>query len=121
MVSSTGLQFTLQRASGANDDTTDAPAVIDFHLEETLSTPFALTVNFASRQHDLSASDWLDREVSLAIWQDGAVVRRIHGVVSEFAQATAAIGVPITPSPSSRPCGGSPCATTRASSRTSRR
>nr|WP_298414687.1 type VI secretion system tip protein TssI/VgrG [uncultured Halomonas sp.] len=86
MVSSTGLQFTLQRANGANDDTTDAPAVIDFHLEETLSTPFALTVNFASRQHDLSASDWLDREVSLAIWQDGAVVRRIHGVVSEFAQ-----------------------------------
>nr|WP_298378791.1 type VI secretion system tip protein VgrG [uncultured Halomonas sp.] len=86
MTNKTGLQFTLQRASGAHDDTTDDLAVIDFQLKEALSQPFALTVNFASRQHDLSASDWLDREVTLSVWQDGAVLRRVHGVVSEFEQ-----------------------------------
>ncbi|MGC3873626.1 type VI secretion system Vgr family protein [Halomonas sp. GXIMD04776] len=86
MASPTGLQFTLSRSSGPNNDGADDPAVIDFHLEETLSTPFDLTVNFASRQHDLSASDWLDREVTLSVWQDGAVLRRVHGVVSEFEQ-----------------------------------
>ncbi|MEC9482753.1 MAG: type VI secretion system tip protein TssI/VgrG, partial [Halomonas sp.] len=64
----------------------DDLAVIGFRGEESLSAPFRLTVDFASHRHDLSPSDWLDREVTLSVWQDGRALRRFHGIVSEFAQ-----------------------------------
>ncbi|SHF41018.1 type VI secretion system secreted protein VgrG [Modicisalibacter ilicicola DSM 19980] len=81
MATSTGLQFTLRRANEDAD-----LAVIDFHLEEALSQPFELTVTLASRRPDLAAGDWLEREVTLTVWQDGKALRRVHGVVAEFAQ-----------------------------------
>nr|WP_297461432.1 type VI secretion system tip protein TssI/VgrG [uncultured Halomonas sp.] len=82
MANSTGLQFTLTPANGSDADL----AVIDFDCTETLSTPFTLRVAFASRCHDLSPADWLDREIGLTIWQDGMALRRFHGIVGEFAQ-----------------------------------
>ncbi|WP_134016772.1 type VI secretion system Vgr family protein [Modicisalibacter xianhensis] len=61
-------------------------AVIDFKVEESLSAPFRLVVDFASQRHDLAPVDWLDRAVTLSVWQDGQALRRFHGIVSEFAQ-----------------------------------
>ncbi|SDL41256.1 type VI secretion system secreted protein VgrG [Franzmannia pantelleriensis] len=78
MASASGLHFTLS-LPGAED-----VAVIDFTHRERLSAPFALSVRFASRDSGLSASDILDREATLTIWQDGEALRLINGVVSEF-------------------------------------
>ncbi|RCV86843.1 type VI secretion system Vgr family protein [Billgrantia montanilacus] len=78
MASASGLQFTLT-LSRAED-----VAVIEFTHREQLSAPFELTVRFASSDPDLGAEAILDREATLTIWQDGEVLRRIHGVVSEF-------------------------------------
>ncbi|QTP57331.1 type VI secretion system tip protein VgrG [Billgrantia antri] len=80
MANQTGLQFTLELAGADSADL----AVIDFTLEEALSAPFTLTLRFASRNGSLAASDILDRPVSLTIWQDGEVLRRVHAIVSEF-------------------------------------
>ncbi|WP_355662476.1 hypothetical protein, partial [Halomonas salifodinae] len=65
MADSTGLQFTL---SLAGDDDLDL-AVLDFTLDEALSTPFRLTLQVASRDGELSAEAFLDREASLTVWQ----------------------------------------------------
>ncbi|MBW6393524.1 type VI secretion system Vgr family protein [Billgrantia antri] len=80
MAAETGLQFTLALAGADSADL----AVVDFTLEEALSAPFTLTLRFASRDGSLAASDILDRPVSLTIWQDGEVLRRVHAIVSEF-------------------------------------
>ncbi|MDR5905684.1 type VI secretion system Vgr family protein [Franzmannia qiaohouensis] len=82
MAHATGLQFTLALAS---DDALDL-AVIDFTLEESLSAPFRLAVEFASRDPDLSPEAFLDRELTLTIWQDGEPLRRIHGIAAEFSR-----------------------------------
>ena len=97
MDTSTGLQFSLLLGTGLGPSIDDSMpgslpnasndlAVIGFRAEEALSAPFRLTVDFASHRPDLSPADWLDREVTLSIWQDGQALRRFHGVVSEFAQ-----------------------------------
>ena len=80
MTNGSGMQFTLE-LTGA--ETTDL-AVIDFSLEEALSQPFTLKVRFASRDGSLSAGDLLDRPVTLILWQDGEVLRRINAIVSEL-------------------------------------
>ncbi|MGR4066481.1 type VI secretion system Vgr family protein [Billgrantia sp. C5P2] len=80
MAAETGLQFTLELAGADSADL----AVVDFSLEEALSAPFTLTVRFASRDGSLSASALLDRPVTLTIWQDGEVLRRVNAIVSEF-------------------------------------
>ncbi|MGQ4877218.1 type VI secretion system Vgr family protein [Billgrantia sp. LNSP4103-1] len=80
MAQATGLQFTLS-LSGTED-----LAVIAFTHRERLSAPFELTVRFASRDGSLGAADVLDREATLTIWQEGEVLRRVHGIVSEFAR-----------------------------------
>ncbi|MDI5984672.1 contractile injection system protein, VgrG/Pvc8 family, partial [Halomonas sp. M4R5S39] len=80
MANATGLQFTLALAGADDLDL----AVVDFTLTETLSAPFALVVNLASRDGDLSPEAFLDRELTLTIWQDGEALRRIHGVATEF-------------------------------------
>ncbi len=74
----TGLQFTLM-LPGVDD-----VAVIDFTHREALSEPFELTLNIASREGDLEASELLDREATLTVWQDGEPLRRVHGIISEF-------------------------------------
>ncbi|MBF57504.1 MAG: type VI secretion system tip protein VgrG [Halomonas sp.] len=75
---STGLQFTLT-LPGADDT-----AVVRFTHREALSEPFSLSVEFASRTHDLSPSDCLDQNATLTIWQDGEPLRRVHGMISEL-------------------------------------
>ncbi|OUE42738.1 type IV secretion protein Rhs, partial [Billgrantia desiderata SP1] len=80
MADATGLQFTLDLAGVDSAEL----AVIDFTLEEALSQPFHLEVRFASRDGSLSATELLDRPVSLTLWQDGEVLRRVHAIVSEF-------------------------------------
>ncbi|MBD3897159.1 type VI secretion system tip protein VgrG [Halomonas sp. ML-15] len=82
MANATGLQFTLALAS---DDALDL-AVIDFTLEESLSAPFRLEVDFASRASDLSPEAFLDRELTLTVWQDGEPLRRVHGIAAEFSR-----------------------------------
>ncbi|MBF8224180.1 type VI secretion system Vgr family protein [Halomonas sp. 328] len=82
MADSTGLQFTLTLAGAADLDL----AVLDFTLDEALSAPFRLTLQVASRDGELSAEAFLDREASLTVWQDGEPLRRVHGIVSEFAR-----------------------------------
>ncbi|WP_010627518.1 type VI secretion system Vgr family protein [Halomonas sp. KM-1] len=82
MADANGWQFTL---SLAGTDPTEL-AVIEFTHTEALSQPFKLSVRFASRNGSLSATELLDRQASLTIWQDGEVLRRVHGVVSEFAR-----------------------------------
>jgi type VI secretion system secreted protein VgrG len=78
MTDAGGWQFTLALAG------TEELAVIDFTHREQLSTPFELSVRFASRDGSLSAADILDREATLTIWQEGEALRRINGIVSEF-------------------------------------
>ncbi|MFJ5537873.1 type VI secretion system Vgr family protein [Vreelandella titanicae] len=78
MADKTGLQFTLT-LPGADDI-----AVVRFTHREALSEPFALSVEFASRTHDLSPSDCLDQNATLTIWQDGEPLRRVHGMISEL-------------------------------------
>ncbi|WP_355662425.1 type VI secretion system Vgr family protein [Halomonas salifodinae] len=82
MAHASGLQFTLTLAGADDLDL----AVLDFTLDEALSTPFRLRVQFASRDGELSAEAFLDREASLTVWQDGEPLRRVHGIVSEFAR-----------------------------------
>lgn len=80
MADATGLQFTLHLLGGDELDL----AVTSFKHHEHLSRPFCLEVKFASRQGNLSPLDWLDREASLRIYQDGQELRRINGIVAAF-------------------------------------
>ncbi|WP_338578795.1 type VI secretion system tip protein TssI/VgrG [Halomonas salifodinae] len=82
MAHASGLHFTLSLAGAADLDL----AVLDFTLDEALSAPFRLTLQVASRDGELSAEAFLDREASLTVWQDGEPLRRVHGLVSEFAR-----------------------------------
>src|SRR5690554_732940 len=78
-----GLQFTLELTGAEAADL----AVVDFSLEEALSQPFTLKLRFASRDGTLSASELLDRPVTLTIWQEGEVLRRVNAIVSEFGRS----------------------------------
>ncbi|PRY62794.1 Rhs element Vgr protein, partial [Vreelandella songnenensis] len=78
MALSTGLHFTLT-LPGVDDI-----AVVDFTHREALSQPFELVLNLASRDGSLEAAELLDREATLTVWQDGEVLRQVHGIVSEF-------------------------------------
>ncbi|MCE9662950.1 type VI secretion system tip protein VgrG, partial [Halomonas sp. M5N1S17] len=80
MANQTGLQFTLALAGADDLDL----AVVDFTLTEALSQPFHLAVNLASRDPDLVPEAFLDRELSLTVWQDGEVLRRVHGIATAF-------------------------------------
>ncbi|WP_431024834.1 type VI secretion system Vgr family protein [Halomonas sp. H5] len=82
MAHASGLHFTLSLAGTADLDL----AVVDFTLDEALSAPFRLEIQFASRDGELTAEAFLDREASLTVWQDGEPLRRVHGIVSEFAR-----------------------------------
>ncbi|SDY20401.1 type VI secretion system tip protein TssI/VgrG, partial [Aidingimonas halophila] len=76
----TGLQFTLEGAG--------APAgelvVVDFTHTEQLSHPFTLEITAASRDGGLASAAFLDREMTLTLWQQGEPLRRIAGIVSAF-------------------------------------
>ncbi|MBZ0330844.1 type VI secretion system tip protein VgrG [Halomonas sp. ANAO-440] len=80
MANQTGLQYTLALAGADDLDL----AVVDFTLTEALSQPFHLAINLASRDPVLAPEAFLDRELSLTVWQDGEVLRRVHGIATAF-------------------------------------
>jgi type VI secretion system secreted protein VgrG len=80
MANGNGLSFTLT-LPGVDD-----VAVVDFTHRETLSAPFELTLNFASRNGQLNAAELLDRDATLTVWHSGEALRQVNGIVSEFSQ-----------------------------------
>ncbi|MBW3783695.1 type VI secretion system tip protein VgrG [Aeromonas veronii] len=82
MANGTGLQFTTK--VGALPDT--AFAVASFTLDEQLSEAFTLKLEVASHMPDIDFADVLDQPCELLVWFNGQLQRRVHGVVSSFAQ-----------------------------------
>ncbi|WP_043532733.1 type VI secretion system Vgr family protein [Litchfieldella xinjiangensis] len=82
MAHQTGLQFTLTLPG---QDVLDL-AVIEFTHREALSSPFELAIEFASRDGDLTPETFLDRALTLTVWQDGTALRRVNGIATEFSR-----------------------------------
>ncbi|MBW3782406.1 type VI secretion system tip protein VgrG, partial [Aeromonas veronii] len=82
MANGTGLQFTTK--VGTLPDT--AFAVASFTLDEQLSEAFTLKLEVASHMPDMDFADVLDQPCELLVWFNGQLQRRVHGVVSSFAQ-----------------------------------
>ena len=55
--------------------------VVDFTLEESLSTLFTLTLNLSSKNRDINLSEQLLKPVQLTIFVDGVKQRTINGIV----------------------------------------
>lgn len=80
-MSSSGLRFTLQ-VDGLPED---AFAVSAFHLSESLSTLFQLSISLVSQQFlSLDFTQVLEKTAYLTLWQDTRVQRRVKGVVTRF-------------------------------------
>ena len=82
MPQATGLQFTATLGQLPKD----LFAVVRFELTEHLSDLFHCKLELASTAPDISAVEVLEQPVELVVWQDGAPLRRFHGVVNEFAR-----------------------------------
>ncbi|WP_082170755.1 type VI secretion system Vgr family protein [Yersinia pekkanenii] len=77
-----GLQFTLT-AAGLPPQTF---AVVDFSLNEMLSSPFVLNVGLASADPSVDFAAVLDEDATLFIWREGVLQRSVTGMVSSFEQ-----------------------------------
>lgn len=73
-----GLRFTLN--IDGQEDT--ALAVVDFTLYQQYSGPFVMDVNVSSTKLNLVASDFLEKNVVLTIWQGNIPQRYINGIVT---------------------------------------
>lgn len=80
MTGNNGLQFTVR--VGALPD--DAFSVYRFNMREALSEVFQLNLTLYSPLTSIDAIEVLEQDVELTVFQDGAVLRRFRGVVSEF-------------------------------------
>ncbi|TCK61071.1 contractile injection system protein, VgrG/Pvc8 family, partial [Celerinatantimonas diazotrophica] len=80
MAEPSGLQFTLT-IEGLTDPSLQ---VVSFTGQEALSTPFAFTVQLASRNDQLDAATLIDQPATLTVWQDGDAQQRWSGIVSTF-------------------------------------
>lgn len=78
-MSSNGLRFTLE-VDGVMDT---AIAVVSFSLHQCFSTPFALEVDTASTLPDLVATDFLEKNAVLTIWQGTEPQRYVSGIINE--------------------------------------
>ncbi|MBJ9329508.1 type VI secretion system tip protein VgrG [Citrobacter amalonaticus] len=74
-----GLRFTL-KIDGLPEMTT---AVVGFSLYQRHSTPFVLDVDIASGLPDLVATDFLEKNAVLTIWQGAVAQRYVSGIVNE--------------------------------------
>ncbi|RJG42492.1 type VI secretion system Vgr family protein [Motilimonas pumila] len=83
MADQTGLQFTLT----CEDLDPETFAVTNFTGNEQLSTPFEFECQLVSEQSGITAQQVVDKTAQLTLWQDGEVLRHIHGIVSAFTQA----------------------------------
>ncbi|MFU2146156.1 type VI secretion system tip protein VgrG [Hafnia paralvei] len=75
-----GLRFTLS----VDGQAPDTFAVINFRLRQQLSFPFMLDVNVASKSFSQQASNLLEKNATLTIWQGEKALRYVTGVVSSF-------------------------------------
>lgn len=82
MPQANGLQFTAH----VGELPSDLFSVVGFTLTERLSELFYGRLELASTNADIDAFSVLEQSVVLVVWQDGAPLRRITGVVNEFAQ-----------------------------------
>ncbi|EPE1340732.1 type VI secretion system tip protein TssI/VgrG [Salmonella enterica] len=74
-----GLRFTLE-VDGLMET---SAAVVGFSLYQCHSTPFVLEVDIASALPDLTATDFLEKNAVLTIWQGTVAQRYISGIVNE--------------------------------------
>ncbi|NDJ57430.1 type VI secretion system tip protein VgrG [Enterobacteriaceae bacterium 4M9] len=77
-----GLQFTLT----VNGLAPDTFVVVDFSLTESFSHPWVLQAGLASASPAVSFEAVLDNDVTLYVWRDGVLERRVSGVVAVFEQ-----------------------------------
>ncbi|EEJ9033707.1 type VI secretion system Vgr family protein [Salmonella enterica] len=74
-----GLRFTLE-VDGLMET---SAAVVGFSLYQCHSTPFVLEVDIASALPDLTATDFLEKNAVLTIWQGTVAQRYVSGIVNE--------------------------------------
>ncbi|EBO4455945.1 type VI secretion system tip protein VgrG [Salmonella enterica] len=77
-----GLRFTLN-IDGLEETAT---AVVGFSLYQCHSTPFILEVDIASDQPDLAATNFLEKNAVLTIWQGMEAQRYVSGIINEVMQ-----------------------------------
>ena len=82
MPQASGLQFTAR----VGELPSDLFSVVGFTLTERLSELFHGCLELASTDPDVDASEVLEQPVDLVVWQDGVPLRRLTGVVNEFAR-----------------------------------
>ncbi|WP_298450300.1 type VI secretion system tip protein TssI/VgrG [uncultured Marinobacter sp.] len=82
MPQASGLQFTAR----VGELPSDLFSVVGFTLTERLSELFHGRLELASTDQDIDASEVLEQQVDLVVWQDGMPLRRFTGVVNEFAR-----------------------------------
>lgn len=82
MANQTGLQFTF-RADGLSHGEL---LVTAFDYQEGLSQLFNVSLSLASRRDDIQPQEIVDQSACLTIYQDGEVLRHVHGIVSQFSQ-----------------------------------
>ncbi|PVZ72565.1 type VI secretion system tip protein VgrG [Pelagibaculum spongiae] len=85
--SARGLQFTLTCSELADD----VFSVVSFDAEEKLSAPYCWNISLASRDHAISANNVVDLPVSLMIWRNGQLQRKVSGIVSYFSKQGAGL------------------------------
>ncbi|QPJ99858.1 type VI secretion system tip protein VgrG [Enterobacter mori] len=74
-----GLRFTLN-IDGLDETST---AVVGFTLQQCHSTPFTLEVDIASDLPDLAATDFLEKNALLTVWQGMEAQRYVNGIINE--------------------------------------
>nr|WP_249226271.1 type VI secretion system tip protein VgrG [Entomohabitans teleogrylli] len=77
-----GLQFTLT-VTGLPPDTF---VVVDFALSESFSSPWLLQLGLASADPAVSFEAVLDNDAVLTVLRDGAVERKVSGIIAAFEQ-----------------------------------
>ncbi|MCE0559231.1 type VI secretion system tip protein VgrG [Motilimonas sp. E26] len=82
MANGTGLQFTLQ----INSLTRGEFVVLQFDYDEALSSIYQVQLDLASRREDIIPQEVVDQTALLTVYQDGVVLRYVHGIVSAFEQ-----------------------------------
>ena len=60
-----------------------ATAVVGFRLAQHYSIPFLLKVDIASGLPDLVATDFLEKNAVLTVWQGTVAQRYVSGIINE--------------------------------------
>ncbi|HIF9186835.1 TPA: type VI secretion system Vgr family protein [Photobacterium damselae] len=79
----TGLQFTFT----VEHLMSSTFVVTAFSGEDSLSSPFDISIQLASRLNEISPDDVVDKQAVLTVWQDGEKQQSWQGIVSRFIQS----------------------------------